>query len=503
MNDNNDTNGGKDGDKDNSAPSIAQMQATITLLQESRLAEGEAAAGQLTREFPEHGFGWKLLGLFLKLQQQHGPALQAMAKAAQLLPQDDEAHSNLGIALAEANALPEAEAVLMHALQINPTNPRSLNNLGNLLDRQGRLQEAEACQRQALQYAPNDSDILCNLGSTLYDQGRNREAVTCYGHALQVNPHNAQAHWNASMEKLARGDFENGWKEYEWRWQTPTFAPLQRAFKQPLWLGDTDLHGKTILLHAEQGYGDTLQFCRYASDVATRGATVLLLVPPALERLLQSLPGVALVTSNAQALPPFDLHCPLMSLPLAFGTAIDSIPAALPYLTADAELTAAWQARLVPTTLPRIGIAWSGRLLHRHDYRRSIALEDFAQLFDAEAQFVSLQPEVRDGDREAMATQTRLVHFGAQLRDFTDTAALIASMDLVISVDTAVAHLAGAMGKPVWLLLPYQADWRWLRHRADSPWYPGIRLFRQVQGGDWTGPLVQVFDALRAYSKTP
>jgi hypothetical protein len=387
--------------------------------------------------------------------------------------------------------------VLLHALQLNPNNPHSLNNLGNLLDRQGRLQEAEACQRRALQLAPNNSDILCNLGSTLYDQGRTREAADCYEQSLQANPHNAQTHWNASMEKLARGDFEHGWKEYEWRWKTQSFAPLLRQFAQPLWLGDVDLKGKTILLHAEQGYGDTLQFCRYASEVAARGATVLLLVPPALERLLRPLPDVALVTFDEQALPPFHLHCPLMSLPLALGTKVDSIPAALPYLTADADLANAWREHLSVTSSPRIGVVWSGRLLHRHDYRRSIALEDFAQLFDVSAQFISLQTEVRESDHEVLATQTRLVHAGAQLQDFADTAALINSMDLVISVDTAVAHLAGAMGKPVWLLLPYQADWRWQRHRADSPWYPGMRLFRQAHQGDWTGPLLQVFDALR------
>lgn len=486
----------------NDGPSLAQMQAIIGLLQQARLTEGEAAARELTETYPDHGFGWKLLGLFLKFQQQHGPALQAMAKAAQLLPHDDEAHSNLGIALAEANALPEAEAVLMHAVKMNPQNPRSLNNLGNLLDRQGRLQEAEACQRQALQYAPGDSDILCNLGSTLYDQGRTREAAGFYEQALQVNPDHAQAHWNASMEKLARGDFEFGWEEYEWRWKTAAFAPLQRQFQQPLWLGKSDLNGKTILLHAEQGYGDTMQFCRYASEAARLGATVLLLVPPALERLMRNLPGVALVTSDERSLPPFDLHCPLMSLPLAFATGINSIPAALPYLTADPSLTEAWNSRLPPTVLPRIGVVWSGRTLHRHDYRRSIALEDFAQLFDVQAQFVSLQNEVRDEDRATLATQSRLVHFGTQLQDFADTAALIASMELVICVDTAVAHLAGAMGKPVWLLLPYQADWRWLRHRADSPWYPGMRLFRQVSQGDWTGPLVQAFDALRQFAET-
>jgi len=483
--------------KQNNGPSIEQMQSVITLFQQSHLVDGEAAARELTQAYPEHGFGWKLLGLFLKFQQQHGPALQAMAKAAQLLPEDDEAHSNLGIALAEANALPEAEEVLMHALKLNPTNPRNLNNLGNLLDRQGRLQEAEVCQRQALRLMPNDSDILNNLGSTLYDQGRTREASICYEQALQANPNNAQAHWNASLEKLARGDFEFGWEEYEWRWKTPVFAPLARQFKQPLWLGKSDLNGKTILLHAEQGYGDTIQFCRYASEATAHGATVLLLVPTALARLLRSLPGVALVTSDEHALPRFDLHCPLMSLPLAFHTTIDSIPATVPYLSTDADLVDVWKARLPATALPRVGIAWSGRLLHRHDYRRSIALKDFAQLFDAQAQFVSLQNEVRDSDRETLATQTRLVHFGGQLQDFADTAALIASMDIVICVDTAVAHLAGAMGKPVWLLLPYQADWRWLRHRADSPWYPGMRLFRQVAQGDWTGPLVQVFDALR------
>lgn len=479
-------------------PDFPAMQAVITLLNQGRVSEGTLASAELTRQFPEHGFGWKLLGIFLKLQYQHGPALQAMVKAAQLSPNDDEACSNAGIALAEANALPEAELFLRHALTLNPHNSRCLNNLGNLLNRQGRLQDAETYQRHALQIAPNDADALGNLGCTLYDQGRTSEAAACYEQALQIDPDHAQTQWNASMEKLLRGDYVNGWRQYEWRWQTPVFHSMQRPFSQALWLGEEDVRGKTILLHAEQGLGDTLQFCRYASLVAKRGATVVLLVPAPLKALLRTLAGVSSVLTDDEPLPPFDFHCPLMSLPLAFATTVDSIPATLPYLSVSMDAIASWQQRLPQTDLPRIGVVWSGRLLHRHDYRRSIALSEFASLFSAKAQFVSLQNEVREADTQTLAAHPGLLHFGEQLKNFSDTAALIAEMDLVICVDTAVAHLAGALGKPVWLLLPFQADWRWLKDRSDSPWYPGMRLFRQTIHGDWSGVLDAVRQALKA-----
>ncbi len=472
------------------------MQALLTMLNQGRLLEGEAAAIDMTERFPQHGFGWKLLGVILKLQHRHGPALRAMHRAMQLLPNDEEAHSNLGMALADANELPAAEIFLRHAIALNPRHVQAHSNLGNLLSRQGRLAEAEACQRQALEIEPDHVAALCNLGSTLHDLGRIEEADASYRRVLEINPDCAQAQWNAGTSKLLTGKFAEGWQQYEWRWQTDTFLATKRHFKQAQWLGRQSLQGKTILLHAEQGLGDTLQFCRYAKVVAAQGATVILHVPAALKSVLSGLAGVTHLITDDEPLPLFDFHCPLLSLPLACGTTLTNIPADSPYLFAQASTAAMWRDRLPATDLPRVGVAWSGNPLHRHDYKRSIALSDFAELFDDQAQFVCLQKEVRNSDLVALNAHSEVVYVGDALQDFAQTAALIDLMDLVITVDTAVAHLAAAMGKTVWILLPFQADWRWLTRRSDSPWYPSVRLFRQAEMGDWKSVIDEVRQAL-------
>ncbi|MDR3483271.1 MAG: tetratricopeptide repeat-containing glycosyltransferase family protein [Burkholderiaceae bacterium] len=483
-------------DESRAQPPFSAMQRLVSLLNQGRLAEGETAAAEMTARFPQHGFGWKLLGVMQKLQHKHGPALHAMHRAAELLPADDEAQSNFGMALAEANELQAAEPFLRRAQAQNPHNAKTAGNLGNLLCRQGRLAEAEMCHRQALAIEPDNVIALCNLGSTQDDMGRESEAAACYERALQIAPHFAQAQWHASLHKLLAGDFTEGWKQYEWRWQTDAFAATVRRFTQAKWLGRESLQGKTILLHAEQGLGDTLQFCRYAKPVAERGATVVLQVPPALKSLLAGLAGVTQVIGDDEPAPPFDFHCPLLSLPLACGSSHADLPAGMPYLFAEPTTAAAWRTRLAETAAPRIGVAWSGNPLHRHDYKRSIGLADFATLFCDSAQFVCLQKELRESDAAALDAHPELLRFGAELQDFAQTAALIDTLDLVITVDTAVAHLAGAMGKPVWILLPFQPDWRWQKQRTDSPWYPSARLFRQAALGDWHSVVGAVRHAL-------
>jgi len=299
------------------------------------------------------------------------------------------------------------------------------------------------------------------------------------------------------MGKLLSGDFAEGWKQYEWRWQTDGFATTKRDLRQPRWQGHQSLDGKTILLHAEQGLGDTMQFCRYASLVAARRAKVILQVPRALKSLLTGLAGVAHLIADDEAVPLFDFHCPLLSLPLALNTTLATIPVDIPYLFAEHSAVAAWRKRLPATDEMRIGIAWSGNPLHRHDYKRSIALAEFAALFDVRSKFVCLQNEVRTSDAEILDRYPDIAYFGDVLHDFSDTAALIATLDLVITVDTAIAHLAAAMGKRVWILLPFQPDWRWLTLRPDSPWYPSARLFRQSALGDWKSVIVKVRQALQ------
>ncbi len=263
---------------------------------------------------------------------------------------------------------------------------------------------------------------------------------------------------------------------------------MRRSFSAPQWFGAEPIRGKTILLHAEQGLGDTLQFVRYVSRVAAQGARVVLEVQPALKDLISGIEGPAEVIARGEDLPEFDIHCPLLSLPLAFGTRLDTIPADIPYLTVPPDRITAWSSHLERSALHRVGLAWSGGRTHRNDHNRSIALTHLAPLFaDPQIQFVSLQQELRDGDLEILQANPQIVHFGDELHDFADTAAVVSELDVVISVDTSVAHLAGALGKPVWILLPFAPDWRWLLDRKDSPWYPTARLFRQPKIADWDG----------------
>jgi hypothetical protein len=292
------------------------------------------------------------------------------------------------------------------------------------------------------------------------------------------------------------GEFTAGWKQYEWRWKTGAFTRHRRQFEAPLWLGETAISGKTILLHAEQGFGDTIQFIRYAPLLAGRGAKVICEVQPELQPLLSQLEGVTVMAAG-EALPAFDLHCPLLSLPLAFGTRLETIPAAVPYLDAPQERIAYWRDRLPPGRL-RAGFVWSGQPSHKNDANRSIALARLSAWFEnPPVRCFGLQSDLRSADGEALRGLPNLVPLGDGFRDFADTAAVISLLDVVVSVDTAVAHLAGAMGKPVMILVPYAADFRWMRNRGDSPWYPTAELYRQPAFGDWDSVIVRVADRLR------
>ena len=299
--------------------------------------------------------------------------------------------------------------------------------------------------------------------------------------------------------RLLTGDFARGFLEYEWRWKKADMAPARRNFPQPLWLGEGDIAGKTILLHSEQGFGDAIHFCRYAPLVAARGARVILEVRPPLVQLMGSLAGPAEIVESGDALPAFDIHCPLLSLPLAMGTRLDTVPAQVPYLSVAPDKAAEWGARLGAKTRPRIGLAWSGNVIHERDKERSIGLRNFLRLLDIDATFVSLHKEVGADDAGVLAERSDILHFGDALADYTDTAALIAQLDLVVSVDTSVVHLAGALAKPVWILVTYVPDWRWMLEREDSPWYPTARLFRQTAAREWDSVLARVHAALRDF----
>jgi hypothetical protein len=318
------------------------------------------------------------------------------------------------------------------------------------------------------------------------------EALASYTEALALEPENVDANFNAAVTRLCMGDYRNGWKQYECRWRRKDLGAQRGAYSQPIWDGEQDLSGKTVLFHAEQGLGDSIQFVRYAPLAAARGAKVVLAVQPPLKMLMCSVPGVSGVFTDGEMLPDFDLRCPMMSLPLAFGTELATVPAHIPYLRPLEERLVQWRPRLPQTGRLRVGLCWAGNGIHLNDRNRSVPLARFAQLFAVpNVDFVSLQKDVSETEA-AILREHGVIQLGQEFKDFADTAAVVAMLDLVIAVDTSVAHLAGAMGKAVALLLPYSPDFRWLLHRTDSPWYPSMRLFRQTSIGDWDGTIERV-----------
>jgi Tetratricopeptide repeat/Glycosyltransferase family 9 (heptosyltransferase) len=390
-----------------------------------------------------------------------------------------------------AGRLDEAELLSRQVLAVDPCQVNGLHLLGLVLQEQGRLDEAIACTRQGLDLKPDSPvEAYHNLGELLKKQRRLDEAIACIRKGLDLKPDDPDAHLGLAAALLARGDMAEGWEEYEWRWKTAKMIKNVRNFSQPQWRGEV-AEGRTLLIHAEQGLGDTIQFCRYASRAAARGLRVIMEVQRPLVRLFHSLPWVDLVLGYGEELPDFDLHCPMLSLPLALRTTITTIPSGTCYLHADEAQATAWRARLVSMANqgPRIGLVWAGNPdATTIDRLRSLAPDRLAPLFDLPGlHFFSLQ---KGGP--AAPENFPLTNFMDEMEDLADTAALIANLDLVISVDTAVAHLAGALGKPVWLLDRFDPCWRWLTGRRDSPWYPSLRLYRQPSRGDWDTVLAEV-----------
>jgi hypothetical protein len=434
------------------------------------------------------------LGLSLYMARRFEEALTAYDSGLVLAPEDPQLRNGRGVALLELRRPAEAREEFERAWAADPDCLDALGNLGNALLKLNRPDEALAAYDRALKIAPNNAQLLTNRAVALRRLDRPQEALMSAARALVEKPDCAEARFVAGVTRLTLGDFAAGWRGYEARWGVGGLALQRRDFTAPQWRGAEPISGKTILLHAEQGFGDAIQFLRYAPLVAARGAHVVLEVRRDLMRLAASLPGIATLVAHGDALPSFDYHCPLLSLPLAFATDEATIPTDIPYLRPVDDEVAAWRARL-PQRRPLIGVCWSGERTYDNDLNRSTTLATLAPLLDVTgAQFVSLQRDVREVDAMLLARRSDVVSIGPQFTDFADTAAAIAALDLVISVDTAVAHLAGALGKPLFLLLPFAADFRWLRERSDSPWYPTARLFRQPRFGDWAA----VVEAVRA-----
>jgi len=511
-------------------------------LQQGQIGEAQRLLSAAVKINPRAAGTWCNLGQALFALKRAPDALECLDKARALAPDDINilnAHANVLVGLGRPQeALAEFQQVLARmpnnidarlnggltramlgfpeqaladfdaALQLAPGHPAVLYNRGVALLKLGRYAEAvDACDG-ALAAAPGHATAWLNRGRALSQLNRLDEAIVSYDKALAIRKDYADAHFNNALALLTRGDYRRGFAEYEWRWRR-TGMPAQRSRGKPLWLGEYPLARKTILLHAEQGLGDTIQFARYAPLVAASGAKVVLEVQAELQPLLRRLDGVAAVIARGETPPPFDVHCPLGSLPLALHTEPDTVPAQIPYLSADAAKLAQWSARLEALPRPWVAFAWSGNPSHDNDRNRSIAFARLAPLFGPpspagegreRASFVSVQRELRSEDAAALAGAPRVMHLGAELEDFSDTAAVLALCDLVIAVDTAVVHLAGAMGRPVWVLLPFAPDWRWTRDGDVTPWYPTARLFRQTSLGDWDGVVARVADELGRFA---
>jgi tetratricopeptide (TPR) repeat protein len=504
------------------------------LRRQGRFGEAAQACDRALQLAPESADLWHELGEVLKAQDRRDEAALAFDQVLKFEPTHVDAANAAGLLNFEAERYDEAigrfdlslrqkadqagvlclKAISLRRLRryedalasgerahvLAPHDPDIANSLGCILQSLSRHDDAIAAFDKAIAIRPDFAEFHNHRGTSLAEVHRFDEAFASFDRAIALKPDLADAHWNAALFKLLVGDFAAGWAAREWGRKCRAVGFVERAFDAPLWLADAPLAGKSILLHGDEGLGDTIQFSRYATMVAAQGGRVLLEVDAVLQPLLSKLDGVAAcLKRGVDPLPAVDFHCPLSSLPLAFATRLETIPAALSYLPAPAQhLLQRWEDRLGPHDRLRVGLVWSGNPAHLNDHNRSLPLERLAPLFDLDARFVSLQKDVRPADREVLAAQPAIVDLTADIGDFVDTAALISCLDLVLTVDTSVAHLAAALGKPTWIMLPHTPDYRWLLGRDDSPWYPSARLFRQDASRDYTEVIARVRAALGA-----
>ena len=478
-----------------------------------------------------HAEGWYAMGELLKQQKRIDEAIMSYDMALKVKATYWQAAYAAGQLLFEAERYEEALARFIRSADVNPNQSEAFNYITRCCWELRRFEEALAYGNKAIALAPDDPEINKNLGRLSQHFDRHEEAIGWFDKAIALRPDFAAAHndrstsllallrvdeafaavdraiaidpelsighWNKALLQLLVGDF-SGWERREWGRKCDLVNFVDRNFTQPRWFGEAPIVGKTILLHSDEGLGDTIQFVRYAPLVARRGARVILEVQDALHSLLSGINGASLcLPRSAGALPDFDLHCPLSGLPLAFKTELETIPAAPPYLppVPEARLRE-WQMRLGPHDRLRVGLVWSGNPRHGNDHNRSMSLRTMSGIIGPRARFYSLQKDPRREDAATLAERSDIVDLTEHLADFVETAALIACLDLVVTVDTSVAHLAGALGKPAWILLPHVPDYRWLLGRDDSPWYPTARLFRQDESRDYAPVLVRMREEL-------
>jgi tetratricopeptide (TPR) repeat protein len=444
---------------------------------------------------PRNGGTYVNLGDALREKKQIDEAIISYQKAIQLNPTLEDAYNNLGVCFKEKGLLDEALIYYQKALQLNPKFSSAYNNLGVVYNEKQQYDKAISCYQKAFQINPNSAETYNNLGCVLQDRGDFDSARVYFKKALQLNPNNADAHLNLSFVLLLSGNFMQGWKEFSWRLERKDFS--RHDFSQPLWDG-ANIDRLTILLHTEQGLGDTIQFIRYSPLIAQKGAKVIVACQREVGSLLRSVEGIEQVIEREKDLPEFDVYCPLLSLPLIFNTTLESIPAKVPYIKVDSLLVQKWRNKVqYDDSKLKIGLVWAGKPEHKDDRNRSCLLDNFSPLAElSDIAFYSLQKGAASEQAKNPPKGMKFIDYTEEISDFSDTAALIQNLDLIVSVDTSVVHLAGALGKPVWTLIPFSPDWRWMLNREDSPWYPTMRLFRQPSPGDWESVITKVKDEL-------
>lgn len=445
---------------------------------------------------PDNAPALRLLGLVLHEAGQLQDAAGVYRRSFALDASDHVIASNLGACLSELGALDEALAACERAVQLKPDYAPAWTNLGIVFEKQDRAGDAVAAHRCAVVADPAYAKGHANLAVALRNAGEIDEALAISHRAVALDPEQPLAQYNHAHFLLMNGDFVNGFEAYRWRRKCKTLSDGDPTFSEPEWRGEP-LQGRTLLLFAEYGLGDALHFVRYLPIVTALGGKIILQVQPALATLLRKLPDVTVI-SRGETLPRFDLQLPLMSLPRVFGTTLDTIPAGVPYLHPDPARLSRWRAALADVAALKVGVVWAGNARHKGDRQRSLpAASVLPRLVMPGVQLYSLQKEPRLEDAEVLAALgSDIIDLAPALGDFADTAAAVAALDLIIAVDTSVAHLAGALGRPVWMLTPYALDWRWLRDREDSPWYPTMRLFRQRAPREWNDPLMRLSAAL-------
>lgn len=500
------------------------IKRAVEAFQQGRNEQADEFCAQVLSALPAHYGALHLRGLVAQKQGRLDQAIEWMQESIRLAPRIGEYHNNLGEALSASGKLDEAIAAYRKGIELSPRSPEAYSNLGNALRAQGkpdeaigmyqkaiaiqpslavahhnlgevlqelrRLDEAVVAYQNAIVHRPEYVKPMVGLGAALLGLGKPREAVDWYRKAIALDPSNPEAHWNLGLVLIELGEWEEGWQLYEWRWRTNELPP--RQFDRPLWEGQ-ELHGKTILVHPEQGLGDTIHFIRYARLLAERGGRVVFESQKPLAKLLTTVEGISQIITSGDPLPEFDYHIPLLSLPNRFGTRVETTPAKVPYIFVPAGHRTEFPGWEEARNKKKIGLVWKVSTVKGSTQERTISLSELAPLFELEdVAYFSLQGG--EGKAQLAGSGLPIVDWGF---DFVDTAAAILKLDLVISVDTSIAHLAGALGAKVWTLQPFARDWRWLHGHEDTPWYPTMRLFQQKRVGDWAEVIQRVISELR------